>query len=145
MSRLETLSSDLASRLRRASKAKRHAVAVAASALAVAKARVEHPVVDEALRQVRGGHVFTSRVKASIDALAAQLDEEYFELQEAAEADKLPADDYLRAFARARAVAALSFAGSDASGAADDSIYEAAAAVGDDKSELFSLVEFALK
>jgi len=145
MSRLETLSSDLVAKLRRASTAKQHAAAVAASELAVAKATVQHPLVDKVLRQLRAGHIFTPQERAEIDALAAQLDEEYFNLQEAAEAGKAPAEDYLRTFAKARAVAALSFAGGDAPEAAADSIYEAAAAVGDDKSELFSLIESTLK
>jgi hypothetical protein len=145
MSRLETLSSDLVAKLHRASTAKQRAAGVAASELAVAKAKVKHPLVDEGLRQLRAGHVFTPQEKAEIDALTAELDEEYFNLQEAAEAGKASADHYLQAFAKARAVAALSFAGSDVPDAAADSIYEATAAVGDDKAELFSLIESALK
>ena len=145
MNRLHTLSSDLVVKLRRASTAKQRAAGVAAGELAVAKAKVEHPLVAEALRQLRAGHVFTPREKAEVDALVAQLDEEYFNLQDAADAGRADANDYLRAFAKARAIAALSFAGSDAPEAAADSIYEAAAAMGDDKAELFSLIESVLK
>ena len=144
-SRLETLSADLATKLRRASAIKQRRASVAACEMAIAGAMVEHPLVFEALRQLRNGHVFTPHEKAAIDALAAQLDEEYFDLQEAAESDKATTDDYLRAFARARAVAALSFAGSGATDATDESIYEAAAATGDDNSELFSRIESALQ
>jgi hypothetical protein len=145
MNRLETLSADLAAKLRRASPAKQYAACVAACELAVAKTKIEHPLVDELFRQVRVGHVFTPQEKAAIDALVAQLDEKYFDLQEAAEAGKAPATDYLRAFEKARAVAALSFAGDHTPDAVAEAIYEAAAAVGDDKSELFSLIESSLK
>ena len=86
-------------------------------------------------------------MKAEIDALAAQLDEEYLDLQEAAEDGRASIEDYLRVFAKARAVAALSLAGNENSlQAATEAIYEAAATIRDtDKGELFVLVESALK
>src|SRR6266436_546940 len=134
MNRLEVLSADLAAQLHRATIAKRRAACLAACEVAVAEAEIEHPLVDKALQQLRTGHVFTSEEKAEIDALTEQLDEQYFESQEAAEKGKATYADYSGDFAKARAVAALSFAGSDSSEDAD-AIYEAAAAVGDDKRE----------
>jgi hypothetical protein len=145
MDRLETLSPGLARKLRRASAMKQREAAVAASEFAIIKSKLEHPLVDEARRQLRTGHIFARQERAAIDALAAQLDDEYLDSKEAAEVGAAPADDYLRAFAKARTVAALSFAGSDAPDAAADSIYEAAAAVGDEKSELFSLMDSVLR
>ena len=145
MNRLETLSADLTAKLHRASPEKQRAASLAACELAVAKARVEHSLVNEALRLLRGGNLFTHRKKAELDDLVAQLDQEYFSLQEAADAAGTSTDDYLLVFAKARAVAALSFAGCGTRGAAAESIYEAAAAVGDDKQELFSLIASALK
>jgi hypothetical protein len=145
MTRLETLSPTLAIKLRLVPTEKQRAACVEACGLAVASAKVEHPLVNLVLRQLRAGHVLTPRQKADLDALATQLDEEYFSLQEAArvgEADKV---DYLRAFAKARAVAALSFAGGDGPDAPSESIYETAAAVGDDKSALFSRIESILQ
>ena len=145
-SRLESLSSDLAGKLRRASTAKQRAACLAACELAVAKAKFEHPLVDEALQKLHAGESFPAEMKAKIDALALQLDEEYFKLQEAADVGGGTFADYLRIFVKARAIAALSFAGNeDTAKEASDAIYEAAAAVGDDKRELFALIESILK
>ena len=145
MNRLEVLSADLAAQVHRATPAKRRAACLAACELAVAKVEIEHPLVDSALQQLRVGRVFTSQEKAEIDTLTEQLDEQYFELQQTAEKGNATYADHLRAFARARAVAALSFAGSDSREDAADAIYEAAAAVGDDKREFFAKINFALK
>ena len=113
MTRLETLAPDLADKLRRASPVKQRAASVAASEFAITHAKVEHPLVEKALEKVRAGGVLTPKDKAEIDALVARLDEEYFELQEAAEEGRASTEDYLRVFGQARAVAALSFAGNE--------------------------------
>ena len=64
--------------------------------------------------------------------MAAGLDDEYLGLQEAAEEGRATADDYMRPFGQARAVAALSFATDpDAFEAAGEAIYEAAHATAD--------------
>jgi hypothetical protein len=82
--------------------------------------------------------VLTPKEKSDLDALAAQLDAEYFALQEAIEEGRASTNDYMRPFGQARAVAALSFAGrEDAFQAATEAIYEAAATT-DDKEELFA-------
>jgi hypothetical protein len=74
--------------------------------------------------------------KAALQALSAQLDEEYHTLQEAAEEGRASVDDYMKVFGQARAVAALCFTGSeDAYCAATEAIYEAAATT-DDRAEL---------
>lgn len=52
MSRLETLSADLVTKLGRASAAKQRLACITACELAVGKARVEHPLVEELLRQL---------------------------------------------------------------------------------------------
>jgi hypothetical protein len=145
MTRLETLSPDLAGKLRRASAAKQRAASLAASAFAISRAKAEHPLVEKALKKVRAAGVFTPKEKAELDALAAQLDEEYFALQEAAEEGRASTEDYIRMFGQARAVAALSFAGGeDAFQSATEAIYEAAATT-DDKEELFARILSALE
>ncbi|MFT3684735.1 MAG: hypothetical protein QM783_07350 [Phycisphaerales bacterium] len=144
-SRLEILSASLAAKLYEAPLIKQRLACVAACELATKKARVENPLVVNALGQLRNGHVFTPQEKAEIDAIVAQLDDEYFNLQEEAEAGGVSAEDYLRVFAKARAIAAISFAGSKEKAALAEAIYEAAAAVGSDKAELFSYVDAALK
>jgi hypothetical protein len=145
MTRLDSLSADLADKLRRASSAKQRAASLAASKFAIARAEVEHPLVEKALEKVRTAGVLTPKEKAELDALAAQLDEEYFALQEAAEEGRASTDDYMRLFGQARAVAALAFAGGeDALQAATEAIYEAAATT-DDKEELAALIQSALQ
>lgn len=136
MTRLETLSPDLAVKMQRASAAKQRAASLAACEFAISHAKVEHPLVKQALKKVRAAGVLTPKEKAELDALAAQLDEEYFALQEAAEEGQASSEDYMRVFGQARAVAALAFAGGeDAFQAATEAIYEAAATT-DDKEEL---------
>jgi hypothetical protein len=145
MTRLETLAPDLADKLRRASPMQQRAAGVAATAFALAHAKLEHPLVEKALATLRAGGVFTPPDKAQIDALLARLDEEYFELQEAAEEGRASTDDSLRRFSQARAVAALSCAGNeDAFAAATEAVYEAAATT-DDKEELVALIESVLE
>lgn len=136
MTRLETLSPDLAAKMQRASAIKQRAASLAACEFAISRAKVEHPLVEKALKKMRATGVLAPKEKAELDALAAQLDEEYFALQEAAEEGQARTEDYMRVFGQARAVAALSFAGGDdASQSAAEAIYEAAATT-DDKEEL---------
>jgi hypothetical protein len=144
---LELLSGDLVDKLRRASTAKQRAASLVASEFAISHSRVEHPLVLKALEKVRRTGVLTPKEKTEVDKLAAQLDEEYFDLQEAAEQGRGSEEEYLRMFAKARAVAAVSFAGNeDAFQGAAESIYEAAATIiGENKGDLFALVESVLK
>ena len=145
MSRLESLSPDLADKLRRASAAKQRAASLTASQYALSHAKVEHPLVKKALDKVRTAGVLTPEEKAEIDTLAAQLDEEYLALQEAAEQGRASTEDYMRVFGQARAVAALSFAGGDdAFQAATEAIYEAAATT-DDKDALSARIRSVLE
>jgi hypothetical protein len=140
MTRLEILSPDVADKLQRASAAKQRAASLAACEFAVAHTRVEHRLVDEALRTLRAAGVLTPNEKAELDALAAQLDEDYFALQEAAEEGQASTEDYLAMFAKARAVAALACAGDEnALQAATEAIYEAAATA-DDKDGLLACI-----
>jgi hypothetical protein len=145
MNRLETLSPDLAAQLRRATAAKQHAAALAACEFGIGHARVDDPAVAKALRCLRAGDALTPENKIQIGSLAARLDEQYLDLQEAAEAGKANSNDYLRRFAEARAVAALAFlCKEDGAGAAEDAIYEAAAAAADDKEHFLAIVQAVL-
>lgn len=142
MNRLETLSSDLAAQLRLATAAKQNAAALAACEFGIAHAKVDDPMVGETLRCLRTGDSLTTENRSQIDSLAARLDEEYLDLQEAAEAGKATSADYLRRFAEARAVAALAFlCKKDGVWAVEDAIYEAAVAAGDDKPHLLTIVQ----
>jgi hypothetical protein len=145
MSRLKTISSDLASSLNNANSVKRRAAELAACEFALGKAGVEHNLVEEAVEAIRAGEVLTPDRTVAIDALVAKFDDEYFNLQEAAGEGKATVEDYLRAFSKARAVSAVSFAGRGTPDGAAEAIYEAAAAVGDDTTELFSDLQSILR
>jgi hypothetical protein len=144
MTRLEALSPDLARRLQEASASKQRAAGLAAAEFALAHAGVRHPLVESALAKVRSAGALAPKDKAQLDTLAAQLDEEYFALQQAAERGQSGSEEYMRVFGQARAVSALAFAGrEDALQAATEAIYEAAATT-DDKKEFFAVVQSAL-
>ncbi len=129
MSRLQSLSVELVNVLSRVSVPRRRAACIAACQLAVAETRVQHSLVHDALRRLHAGHMFTLREKAGLDALAARLDDEYFNLQRAAEAGAGPIESWAQVFAQARAVSAVSLAGSDSPDALCESVYESAVAV----------------
>jgi hypothetical protein len=141
MTRLETVSSDLVEKLRHSAASKQRAAALAACRFAVSKADVAQVAAAEALETIQKSGTLSGQQKAALDALVAQLDEEYFQLQEAAEEGRASTDDYLKVFGQARAVAALTFAGGDDPfDAATEAIYEATATT-DDQEELLTLVE----
>src|SRR5262245_9858055 len=124
---LALLSQELDTKLYGASSNKQRAASLVACQFAMAKALVDAPVVATALAELQAGRVFPSNVKAQLDALAENLDNQYFELKEAAEAGSADPKGWQAMFAKARAVAALSNAGDeDAYKAAGESIYEAA-------------------
>jgi hypothetical protein len=145
MTGLEDLSPDLASTLQRASAAKQRAAALVACEFAISRAGAEHPLVDRTLKTLRAAGVLLPEEKAELDTLAAQLDEDYFALQEAAEEERASTEGYLKVFGQARAVAALACAADeDALRAATEAIYEATATA-DDKEALLSRILSALQ
>lgn len=140
MTRIETLSPEVADRLRRASRAKQRAASIAACEFALSQAQIDDPLVQEILEKVRLAEVLTPEKKTEIELFVARLDDEYFDLQEAADDGRASAYDCLRKFAQARAVAALSFAGNeDSHEASAEAIYEAAAA-SQDKEEFLAFI-----
>lgn len=147
MSGLALLSQELDTKLHRAASAKQRAVSLVACQFALAKARIEAPAVTTALAELGAGRVVPPSVKAQLDSLAEQLDDQYFDLKDAAEAGSADPKQWQDMFAKARAVTALSNAGDeDAYKAAGESIYEAAFTILDDnKQELLALVEATLE
>jgi hypothetical protein len=93
MTRLDSSAPDLADKLRGASQEKQRAAGVVACEFAIAQAKLEHPLVEQALDKVRGVGVLIEEERAELDSLAAQLDEEYFALQEAAEEKQAGTED----------------------------------------------------
>ncbi|MEX0677020.1 MAG: hypothetical protein WD063_08095 [Pirellulales bacterium] len=144
MDRLETLAPELVQRLSQASPAKQRAAAIAASEFAIEKAHIQHAAVDEACESLRTAGGISAAQQAEVEALMSILDNEYFDLQEAAEEGRATTEDYLRKFAQARAVSALLFAAKDDPfEASTEAVYEAAAAF-DDKRPLFLVIESVL-
>jgi hypothetical protein len=145
VSRLETLSADLAAKLRQSNAAKLRQAALAAADFGVTHAKVSDPIVSEALAALRTENRLPPDKVAELEGLVERHDNEYFDLQEAAEEGRATKDDYMRAFGQARAVAAVQFAFKENHfEAASEAIYEAAA-VTDDPKVLFSAVEEVLK
>ena len=144
MMRLETVAKDLAAKLRTASPAQQRAASLVACQLALQAVPIEAPIVSETLEQLRQQGVLPQRRVAELNDLAAQLDGEYFDLQDKAEDDPALQSEALRLFGQARAVSALSFAGGqDALAAAMEAIYEASATM-DDGSRIYDAVLLAL-
>jgi hypothetical protein len=142
MNRIETLSPDLAIRLRLATTAQRRAAALAACEFSIAHARIGDPAVIAALRSLRAGEALEPEIRIRIESLAARLDEEYLQLQEAAEAGKASSTNFQKRFAEARAVAALAFlCKEEVADAAEEAIYEAVAAVADDRGQVLAVVQ----
>ena len=140
MTRLDTISTRLVSALRNASEERQRSACLTACEFAVQRSGIGSPVVDGTVRTLRARMPLPANQQADLDALAVMLDNEYFELQEAAEDGRAMADDYMRPFGQARAVAALSFAANlDDFEAVTEAIYEAATAT-DDRDGLIAAV-----
>ena len=140
MMRLEIAEKDVAKKLRLANPTQQRAASLVACELALEAAAIENPDVLSAIEQLKRDKQLTKEVLSELNALAAQLDEEYFDLQDRSEDDPSIQVESLRLFGQARAVKALSFAGGeDSLVAAMEAIYEASATV-DDGSKIFEAV-----
>jgi len=143
--RLETLSVELFEKLRRAPPEKQREATLAACEFAVSYAKVDNPIVKEALASLRASGGLSPKQKAELEALAAELDDQYLDLHEAAEEGRATTNDYLPVFEKSLAVSAVAFAATeDPFEASAEAVYEAAIAT-DKSKELFAAVETALK
>lgn len=98
------------------------------------------PIVVESLKQLCLGNKLMAEQVSRLDVLAAQLDEQYFDLQESLNEGQGLDVKVLRLFSQARVVSALSLAGGDDSlMTATEAIYEASSAV-DDRVYIFRSV-----
>ncbi len=145
MSRFGSLPVDLVARLRAASPQKQREACIAACEIALAAAKVDRIPVHQVIRALRNGNCPPLQQLQAVDRIVSELDDEYFRLQEAAETNEADPEGCKFAFVKARAVAAVAFAGGNAADFALNSVYEAAAAMGDDKLRLYSKIESALK
>jgi hypothetical protein len=147
MTRFENQFPDLAAKLKQASVEKQRAVCLAACEYAVARAKIEDPLVMEALGKLRAREVVTIKHKRELEALVEKLDSEYFELAGAFNEGRASLDDYQEPFSKARAVASVLYAfHNNAYNAASEAIYEAEAVTDEDALDmLVPIIEAILK
>ncbi|WP_095092853.1 hypothetical protein [Pseudomonas sp. Irchel 3A5] len=138
--RLEMVEKGLVEKLKLVSEEQRRIAVKVACELAFQASPVEVPIVVESLRQLLSGNRLTTDQVSGLDALAAQLDEKYFDLQDSLEEGQNLNLEGLQLFSQARAVSALSLAGRENSLiTATEAIYEASSAV-DDGAHIFKAV-----
>lgn len=132
MMRLEQVAKTVADQLKISSVEQLRAASLVACKLALRISHVDNQKVLEALNVFQQEGKLSTEAQSFLKILAEQLDESYFELQEKAENDPKKVTAYLRVFAQARAVSALSYAGiDDPLTGAMEAIYEALATVED--------------
>lgn len=130
MTRLEISEKHLAQKMKVVSEEKRRSAVRVACELAFQICPVDLPVVDESLRQLLSGYKLSIEQVAKLEWLAAQLDEEYFNLHDSQNEEMQLNPQAL--FSQARAVSALACAGrEDSIESATEAIYEAASAIDD--------------
>lgn len=138
--RLEMIDKGLVEKLKLVSEEQRRSAVRVACELAFQATPVEEPIVIESLRQLRSGKKLTTEQISGLDALAAQLDEKYVDLQDSLDEGGNLNTEGLQLFSQARAVSALSLAGGENSlMTATEAIYEASSAV-DDGAHIFRAV-----
>ncbi|MFK3879739.1 hypothetical protein [Pantoea agglomerans] len=132
MTRLEISEKHLAQKMKVVSEEKRRSAVRVACELAFQICPVDLPVVDESLRQLLSGYKLSIEQVAKLEWLAAQLDEEYFNLHDSQNEEMQLNPQALHLFSHARAVSALACAGrEDSIESATEAIYEAASAIDD--------------
>ncbi|WHQ76812.1 hypothetical protein [Pantoea sp. Lij88] len=142
--RLEMVEKGLVEKLKLVSEEQRRVAVKVACELAFQACPVDVPIVVESLRQLQSGNKLTTDQVSGLDALAAQLDEKYFDLQDNLDEGQSLNPDGLQLFSQARAVSALSLAGGENSlMKATEAIYEASSAV-DDGTHIFKAVHSVL-
>lgn len=140
MMRLEMVAKDLAEKLRLTDTSTQRAAALYACELALQAAPTMNPDVLSAVEELRQNGRLKNQTLMKLNDLAANLDQQYFDLQEKAEEDPVVHFEYLRLFSQARAVAALSFAGGEhALISAMEAIYEASVTV-EDATQIYDAV-----
>ncbi|KPY38163.1 hypothetical protein ALO52_200192 [Pseudomonas syringae pv. primulae] len=138
--RLEMVEESLVEKLKVVSEEQRRRAVKVACELALQACPVEVSIVAESLRCLQSGNKLTTDLLSGLDALAAQLDEKYFDLQDSLDEGQSLNVEGLQLFSQARAVSALSLAGrEDSLMAATEAIYEASSAV-DDGANIFKAV-----
>lgn len=130
--RLNTIAPDLVEQLEREPEPRLRTMAEGVVDAALRDAEIRSETVDSALAALRAGRYGESDERSATKALADELDEAAWDIQERVDAGEAEQEDYLSAFRRARAATALWFAlDDDPRTAAMEAAYEARAATDD--------------
>jgi hypothetical protein len=130
--RLATVAADLVQLLERKPPQQLRTVATDVSEWIVQQVELVDPRVDAGLTALRESHVGPSPERDSLKALVDELDERAWDIQDLADDGNATQEQYLEAFALARAASAVWFAlDGDALQSALECVYEAQAAKGD--------------
>lgn len=136
--RLELISKDLSHQIEQATDKRRRIVSQAVCEYIIAKVTLNHQLIGESLHALKVGNWGDQELLSRMEVLVADLDDEYFNLQEKSDEGIIDEHVYLDAFQKARAANAVFFAlKRDSLEAARESIYEACAAV-DDPQEIIN-------
>jgi hypothetical protein len=138
--RLDSSNPGIARAMRLLSAAQRRSVAVAACEFAIKASALNEPIVEDAYCSLRADRRMSPSELERLDSLASELDDKYFILHQASSGHEEPSPDVLRAFAQARAAAALRLATQESPEAPLEAVYEASFAT-DDKAPLFAMIE----
>lgn len=107
MERLSMVAPDLATRIQGSGDEQRLRIAASAAAeIVVERAAVGHDGVLRALEMLRHGSTDVE-LREALQSLAQELDARYWDLHDAHEAGKGSKEEYMAAFAQARAVSAV--------------------------------------
>lgn len=136
MSRLESVSPQLAAEIRTLRPASRSELARIASEFAVSVAGPPDPKFREVFESFRAGLKLEKQTVDWLASFAEELDEFAWKVEEDVDSGEAVPEDYLRAFSMARAASAVAFAAAED---AAESVYEASATV-DDPSSLWELL-----
>jgi type II secretory pathway pseudopilin PulG len=120
--RLDVLSPSMARSFRKANDDQRRRVTLEACIFAISQTGLEGEHIGSAIEYLRHGGSYPFAVRRKLEALTAQLDEQYFKLAE--EADHVTRDAAVF-FRRARAAAAQVYSLSPSSEQLHEAIYEA--------------------
>lgn len=140
--RLTAESEELVTQLKNCSIEKQRFASLLACKVALKLNNVDNMIVVASVDFLEKNHFLTVQQRNELDRLVAELDNQYFELQENSEKETEVMS--LIYFGQARAISALSFAGvEDAFIAATEAIYEASMSI-DDRDAILTLVKNSL-
>lgn len=144
MKHLQHLAPELFAQLERADETKLRTVCLRVCEVVLTSNELADSLIHDALALLTLGQAYPQDLSDRLDGMVNALDDQYFDLKDRAESEEdglrqeLTAQ-YRKLFGKARAVAALRFAGdNNAFEAATESIYEAAASM-PTKTEIFDL------